>query len=171
MPRSCGRPQRIIMRNTRNVRGEIGRINSPNAQLTGSMNFSETDIYRSGAAYTHIAQVEPGRDNIIKVTTLMGALLKRVYYSSAIIRENARIIYRTNILKFFAIRAKYSADDLCECQRQSAEITSAISFEFSNEITRVQAFISWISIQKCLFFSDNLNINCIIRDFNKTICL
>jgi len=57
------------------------------------MNFSETETaHRSGVAYTRIARVEPERDNIIKVTTLMDALLKRVYYSSAIITENVRYI-------------------------------------------------------------------------------
>jgi len=82
------------MRNAPSVRGEIGRINSPNLQLAGSMNFSTTNgVSSRGSARKRIsrdgAQSVLERDNIIKVMTLMEALLERVYYPSAIIAGNA----------------------------------------------------------------------------------
>jgi len=97
VPRSFGTASRqIIMRNARNVRGEIRGINSPNAQLAGSMNFSKMDLsFWDGAYRAPECRLESERDNIIKVTILMGALLKRVNYSRTIIAGNALYFERT----------------------------------------------------------------------------
>jgi len=84
------------MRNARNVRGEMRGINSPNAQLAGSMNFSKMDLsFWDGAYRASECGLESERDNIIKVTILMGALLKQVNYSRAIIAGNALYFERT----------------------------------------------------------------------------
>jgi len=97
VPRSFGTASRqIIMRNARNVRGEMRGINSPNVQLAGSMNFSEIDLsFWDGAYRASECGFESERDNIIKVTILMGALLKQVNYSRAIIAGNALYFERT----------------------------------------------------------------------------
>lgn len=101
MPRSRERRGELLCE-LPDVRGGIGRINSPDVQLAESVNFSKTWRIVSAARRTNARRVgtrtESERDNVIKVTTLMGALLKPVYYASAITAGNA--LYRANILEF-----------------------------------------------------------------------
>lgn len=127
MQRSGTASRQIIMRNARNVHGEIGGINSPNAQFADSMNFSKTNgiSLRVGAYRAPESGLESERDNIIKVTILMDALLKRINYSRSIIAGSA--LYFGQTFWDFSRDTLRVSDNSRERQSQP----SAISFKFS----------------------------------------
>lgn len=118
------------------IHSKIGRINPPNAQLARNMNFSKNKIdgtyrFRNGiscgsrAGDSLTRERERARksecDNIIQVTILMGALLKWLYYSSAIIAGNA--LHRANVLGSLAQYAQNFRPMISrECQSQLTRI-------------------------------------------------
>lgn len=85
---------------------KIEGINSPDAQLDGSMKFSKTDTDILFVQYWASRGGNSNQDtryNVIKIMTLM------VYYSRAIIiAEN---VTESNLLGFLAIRAQFPTDD------------------------------------------------------------
>lgn len=151
------------MWNARNVHTQQNRTNKPaqraisqkyeffKKQNRWNISFPKRNIVRiARRRFSH--ERERARksecDNIIQVTILMGALLKWLYYSSAIIAGNA--LHRGERFRISrAIRAEFPTDDLSWMSKSVNEnYMSTTSIKFSKLHSGVVIFIPRTSIQR-----------------------